>query len=139
MSGFPTGVDWNHPGSCIDLGSGVLAIIRSMEKARGLLVALLPPVLIMSEPAGWLPEAGGEPRIPAGRRRGPSIISASTAEQQRGQGTVGREPEAEEREGRREEEAAPYRPAGEGIMCWGSLPPKHGLLTEEGRRLRIAR
>lgn len=114
-SGFPTGADWNQLGSGIDLGSGVLAIIRSMEKARGLLP--LPPEVSMSEPAGWLPEAGEEPRIPAGRRKGPSITSASTAQrQQQQQGAAGRKPGVG---------AATHRPAGKGIICRGTPPPNH--------------
>lgn len=53
-SAFPTGA-WNKFGNGIDLGSGVLAIILSIENARGLeLAIMLPPV-----------EAEGAPNIPA--------------------------------------------------------------------------
>lgn len=91
----------------------------------------------MSEPAGWLPEAGGEPRIPAERRRGPSITSASTApqqQQQQQQQTAGEKPGVG---------VAPHRPAGKGIIYRGTPPPNHRagspslltlILDNQGRR-----
>lgn len=57
-SAFVTGA-WSRLGKGIDFGSGVLAIIRSIEKARGLVAA------IMFSPAGKFPGAEGEPKIPA--------------------------------------------------------------------------
>lgn len=57
-SAFPAGA-WNKFGNGIDFGSGVLAIILSIEKARGLELAIMfPPVVKLAE-------AEGAPNIPA--------------------------------------------------------------------------
>lgn len=64
-SAFPAGA-WSKFGNGIDFGSGVLAIILSIEKARGLELAITPAPV----------EAEGAPIIPSEWYSAPSMTRA---------------------------------------------------------------